>query len=282
MSLLVFKTGYTSELMPIVDHRWHNEIYDLCNHNRRSNIINEMETDDYSIVDGCVDECKLMNREEMIPKITREEILRCIDEISKPLRTNTGINFDASRVHELFDEYEFTDDDKKKLDHKWFFEQNWIEKLSHTRPWNVAEFNEIKHPSCKYMHERITSYIINNTSYNQEAYDALDRFYSQFIQYENVPIPLFIDIEDYGDTSAQLIIKNLIGKHFSEEDAERANLQIANDYKNKKRGEEILEPLYREEDEWMLLTNGGLEHDFHSEYTQLQITLGDGKVFADA
>lgn len=270
MSLLVFKTGYTSELMPIVDHRWHNEIYDLCNNNRRSDIIKKMETDNYSIVDGCIDECKLMNREEMIPKITRDEILRCIDEISKPLRTNNGIDFDASRVQELFDSYEFTDDDKKKLSLKWFFEQNWIEKLSHTRPWNVAEFNEIKDPSYKYMRERITIYIINNTSYNQEAYDALDKFYGQFIQYENVPIPLFIDIDDEGDTSAQLIIKNLTGKKFSEEDAERANLQIAHDYKNKKRGEETLEPLYREEYEWMLLNEG-----------KLYKKLGDAKKFME-
>ena len=268
MSLLVFKTGYTSELMPIVDHRWHNEIYDLCKHNRRSDIVKKMETDNYSIVDGCIDECKLMNREEMIPKITRDEILRCIDEISKPLRTNNGINFDASRVQELFDGYEFTDDDKKKLGHKWFFEQNWIEKLSHTRPWNVAEFNEIKHPLYKYMHERITNYIINNTSYNQEAYDALDKFYSQFVQYKNVPIPLFIETDDEEDTSEQLIIKNLIGKQFSKEDAERANLQISYDYKNKKRGEETLEPLYREEEEWMLLTEGKLYEE-----------LGDAKKF---
>lgn len=270
MSLLVFKTGYTSELMSIVDHRWHNEIYDLCNHNRRSNIVNKMETDNYSIVDGCIDECKLMNREEMISKITRDEILRCIDEISKPLRTNNGINFDASRVQELFDGYEFTDDDKKKLGPKWFFEQNWIEKLSYTRPWNVAEFNEIKHPSYKYMHERITNYIINNTSYNKEAYDALDQFYSQFVQYKNVPIPLFIETDDEEDTSAQLIIKNLIGKQFSEEDAERDNLQIAYDYKNKKRGEETLEPLYREEDEWILLTKGKLYEE-----------LGDAKKFME-
>lgn len=91
-----------------------------------------METDNYSIVDGCIDECELMNREEITPKITRDEVLRCIDEISKPLRTNNGINFEASRVQELFDSYEFTDDDKKKLGHKRFLNKTGLKNyLTH-------------------------------------------------------------------------------------------------------------------------------------------------------
>ena len=51
-------------------------------------------------------------------------------------------------------------------------------------------------------------------------------------------------------------------------------MQIAHDYKNKKRGEETLEPLYREEDEWMLLTNGELYEELGDTKKFMEILMG--------
>lgn len=85
---------------------------------------------------------------------------------------------------------------------------------------------------------------------------------------------MFIETDDEEDTSEQLIIKNLIGKQFSEEDAERTNLQITYDYKNKKRSEETLEPLYREEDEWVLLTEGKLYEELGYAKKFMEMLMG--------
>lgn len=241
--------NFQSELMPIVDHRWHRYIYKECYILPRSEIINFMEDACYTLVDGCIDECKLMHREELIPKITREEILRCIPELSKPLRTNNEIKYSAERVKKIFEDFELTEKDKKEIilsedPAGWCRKQNWLVRLASSRPWNIAEYNEIKYSSnsLKYILNRCIELVNNNTTHNNECYDVLDKFYSKLIDY-NVPRPLIIDVDYDPIESTSIILENLTKKEFSDEEIKRALLQFYYNNKDKPYGTKKLEPL---------------------------------------
>ena len=262
MSLLRFKTGYNSIIFDIVDHRWHNDIYIHCLTCRITNLISKLETEGYSIVDGCIDEARLMHRDELIPLITRDEVLRCIDEISRPLRTQVKENHEC-RCQSFFDRYQFTDEDKNELIHgnylEWFMKQNWFVKLASERPFTIAEFNNMN--SAGWLWNRYLELIRESSICDSDIFARLDSFYSQLVQFKNVPIPLpmtsIIEVKT-GNECERCLWRNISDREVSDEALIRAIIEIKMVYDQKSRGNEILEPLDTDEDEYELLLRGEL------------------------